>query len=67
MPVSATIGRRRTNALVSTYPCSAGDRPEPFLEDTVEAMLIDHETLRRVTRAILESGGSETGEAEIVI
>ena len=29
-------------------------------------MLIDHETLRRVTRAILESGGSKTGEAEIV-
>ena len=24
-------------------------------------MLIDNETLRRVTRAILEAGGSETG------
>jgi uncharacterized oxidoreductase len=29
-------------------------------------MLIDHETLRRVTRAILEAGGSTVDEAEIV-
>jgi uncharacterized oxidoreductase len=29
-------------------------------------MLIDHETLRRITCAILEFGGSETGEAKIV-
>ena len=29
-------------------------------------MLIDHESLRRVTRAILEAGGSAAAEAELV-
>ena len=35
-------------------------------EEDGTAMLIDHESLRRVTRAILEAGGSTAAEAELV-